>query len=113
MTFSHLVEYASFPVIPSVTAESMDSLARLLTKFEKTSLYAAWLAAWDARPKDRPGHRFLVAHGADLGLSIVTDAPRPERPHLYVGHQAGLGLTVEVFSTWVKSLHWPANADDR
>jgi hypothetical protein len=32
---------------------------------------------------------------------------------LYVGHQAGLGLTVEVFSTWVKSLHWPANADDR
>lgn len=114
LTFSHLVEYASFPVLPSVTAEPLDDVQKLLLKFDKTRLYAAWLAAWDARPQDRVGQRYLVAHGADTGLVVVTDSQRPDdRPHLYVGHASDLRLTVEPFSAWVKSLHWPSDADDR
>lgn len=107
LTFGALVEYAGFPITPSVTAEPLDDMLTLMTKLSKSRLAKAWFEAWAARPRVRQGERMMVMRGSLTGFVVVYDAPvPPERPHLSLGFRRGLVLRVEILSAWCRGISW-------
>lgn len=108
LTFDLLVEYADFPVTPVVTEAPLDDVLTLMTKFESSRLWKAWVAAWDARPDAKT--RVLVLHGSVTGFAVAyaTTVP-PNRPHIAVGHSTGSIIYVESLSAWCRGIEWAAS----
>jgi hypothetical protein len=94
-----------------VTDDPIDPVDQLLTRFVKTNLWAAWVAAFDAGEPvvARPGlgRRVLIGRGIGWGIVVAYDADDPPaRAHVRVGHDVGRPLVIEPLTAWVRALSW-------
>lgn len=107
ITFDVMSTYADFPFVPAVTAEPLDDMLTLLTKFERSRLWRAWVKAWDTRPDVSPGNRLLMIHGSHSGYMVAHASPAPpDRPHVSVGHVTGTVIRLEPLSSWCRGIQW-------
>ena len=115
LTFADLARPFDFPARPSVSGERPDNPARLFKAFARSTLWAEWVSAWDARPGVPAADRVLVM--ADPGgwdTVVVRDAthhPNALPPAFVVGPPGQPTLVVTYFNQWLVEVRWAASAD--
>lgn len=112
LTFRAVHESTGFWATPSVTDTPVDPFDQLTTRFERTNLWSAWVAAWDERPEVHPDDRMLVCESLGWGRVVLhSDITSVEtRPGLVL-HAGRQRLVLEVFRSWADSV-WTASDQD-
>jgi hypothetical protein len=111
LTFHILHEFADFPSVPSVMPETPDEIGKILTKFRKTRLYAAWLSLEADRPDVREGQRALLFKGLTWGASVLYDVPvgraaDPEDRAYIVCGRPDRELRIQPYTGWLYGIGW-------
>lgn len=115
-TFHVLQQFADFPtVVTAVMTETPDEIGKVLTRFRKTRLYAAWLSLEDDNPDMQPGTGAVLFKGMTWGVSVMYDAPNSEY-HRFVQDPADGAyvvcgrpdreLRIQPYVGWLHGIGW-------
>lgn len=123
LTFDLLCAYAEFPtIVPSVFGEAPDEIGKILTKFRKTRLFAAWLSLEADRSEVPEGQRAILFKGLTWGASVLYDSPNSEyarfvpdpedRPYVVCG-RPDRELRIQPYVGWLHSIGWLDSSDEQ
>lgn len=116
ITFHVLREFAEFPTVePIVLAEAPDEIGKILVKFRKTRLYAAWLSHEADYPDLSVDSRAVLFKGLTWGVSVLYAAPANEfdrfvddptdRAYIVCG-RPDRELRIQPYIGWLQGIGW-------